>query len=423
MSINFSKIQKTGKLALAGLGANKTRTALSVLGIVIGVAAVIAIVSMGQGLKSLIMGQLNSFGSDVMSIEVKVPGSDMENSMRSMATGVEITTLKASDAEALRDKDRFPYIESVSGYSSTMELTTYGGEEKQVMIIAADAHYSAIDPLAVAERGRFFTEEEDESAAQVVLIGKDLAAQFFGQDDPLDKSIKIKNKNFRVIGVLKERGEMMSINMDELLIVPVRTSQKLLQGVDHIMEIGVRLTDKKYLAQATYEMSGLMRERHKITDPKNDDFQIFTMDEAMKTVNSITTAISILLGLLAAISLFVGGVGIMNIMLVIVAERTKEIGLRKAVGARYRDIMGQFVLEAVVISLLGGLLGVVLGVSFSFAVAWAITHYGGMDWPFVVSSGAIAVSFLVAAAFGIVFGWYPAQEAARLNPIEALRKS
>jgi putative ABC transport system permease protein len=166
-----------------------------------------------------------------------------------------------------------------------------------------------------------------------------------------------------------------------------------------------------------------MRERHKIEEAKNDDFEIFTMDEAMQTVGAITTAISILLGLLAAISLFVGGIGIMNIMLVIVAERTKEIGLRKAVGARYRDIMSQFILEAIAISLIGGLLGVIIGVSFSYLAAWAIVTYAKLEWPFVISYGAILVSFGVAAAFGIVFGWYPAKEAARLSPIEALRKS
>jgi len=423
MSINSPKILKTMKLACAGLTSNKTRTGLSVLGIVIGVAAVIIIVSMGQGLKSLILGQLTSFGSDVMSIEIKIPGSDLASSSRSMAQGVVITSLKSADAEALRNKDRFPYIDVVSGYSSGMELATYKEEEKQAMIIASDAYYQGIDTLTVAKAGRFFTQAENDSVAQVVLIGSDIAKKFFGEDDPVGKNIKIKNKNFLVIGVLKERGSVMTFNMDELLIIPIKTSQKILQGVDHIQEIGIRLEDKKYLAQAKYEIAGLMREQHKIEDPKNDDFQIVTMDEALKTVDSITTAISILLGLLAAISLFVGGIGIMNIMLVIVAERTREIGLRKAVGARYRDIMNQFVMEAMAISLIGGLIGIVIGVSFSFLVSQIITYYLGMDWPFVISSGAILISFVVAAVFGMVFGWYPAKEAAQLSPIEALRKN
>jgi len=423
MSINSPKFIKTIKLALAGLTSNKTRTGLSVLGIVIGVAAVIMIVSVGQGLKALIMDQLNSFGSDVMSVQIKIPGSDAASSSRSMVQGVVITTLKESDAEAIRDKDRFPYVAAVSGYSSGMELATYGGEEKQTMIIASDASYRDIDAMTIVEKGRFYTQEENESAAQVVVIGSEIAKKFFGDNDPVGKDIKIKNKNFKVIGVLKERGAIMTFSMDELLMVPVRTSQKILQGVDHIQEIGIKLKDKKYLAQAEYEIASLMRERHKIDDPKNDDFEVFTMDEAMKTVNSITTAISILLGLLAAISLFVGGVGIMKIMQVIVAERTREIGLRKAVGARYKDIMSQFVMEAVAISLLGGLIGIIIGVSCSFLISGVITTYMGMDWPFVISWETILISFLVAAMFGVVFGWYPAKEAAQLSPIEALRKN
>jgi len=411
------------KLALAGLTANKTRTGLSVLGIVIGVAAVIVIVSMGQGLKSFILGQLNAFGSDVMTVEIKIPGSDFASSSRSMAQGVVITTLKEEDAEALRDKDRFPYIQVASGYSSGMELATYEDKEKQAMIIAADAYYPKIDTLTIAKEGRFFTQAENGSVSQVVIIGSDIAKDFFGEVSPIGKNIKIKNKNFQVVGVLKERGAMLTFNMDELLIIPIRTSQKVLQGTDHIQEIGIRLEDKKYLAQAKFEIAGLMREQHKIEDSQNDDFQIVTMDEALTTVNSITTAISVLLGLLAAISLFVGGVGIMNIMLVIVAERTKEIGLRKAVGARYKDIMGQFVLEAMAISLLGGLIGVIIGIAFSFVAAYLITHYAGLAWPFVISSSAILISFIVAAMFGVVFGWYPAKEAARLSPIDALRKN
>ncbi len=410
------------KLALVGLTSNQSRTGLSVLGIVIGVAAVIMIVSTGQGLRALIMEQLNTFGSDVMSVEVKIPGSDYMSSMRSTIQGVVITTLKESDAAALRDKDRFPYIRTASGYSAGMELATYQEEDIQAMIIASDAYYQGIDMMTQVERGRFYDDADNNSIAQVAVIGSEIAKDFFGGVDPIGKNIKIKNKNFEVIGVLKERGEVMTVSMDELIMMPIRTYQKIIAGVDHIQEIGIKLEDERYLGQAKYEIASLMRERHKIADPKNDDFEIFTMDEAMRTVDSITAAISILLGLLAAISLFVGGIGIMNIMLVIVAERTKEIGLRKAVGARYRDIMGQFVMEAVAISLLGGFIGVIIGVSFSYLIAYVITNYLGMEWPFVISYGAILASFFVAAFFGIVFGWYPAKEAADLNPIEALRK-
>lgn len=381
------------------------------------------IVSVGQGLKALVMEQLNVFGTDVLSVGIKIPGSDSGNNVKSMAQGVVITTLKESDAEALRNRDRFPYIKTASGYLSSSVMVSYGEEEKDAMLLASDAYYKDIDTATVVEKGRFYTQEENESTAQVIVIGFDIADGLFGSSDPLGKNIKIKNKNFKVIGVLKERGDIMSMNMDDLMMMPVGTSQKTLQGIDYIQEIGIKLEDEKYLAQAKYEISSLMRERHKIDDPKNDDFKVTTMEEAMDSVNSITDAISVLLGLLAAISLVVGGVGIMNIMLVIVAERTREIGLRKAVGAHYKDIMSQFVMEAVAISLLGGLIGIIIGVSLSYLLAQVITTYVGIDWPFVVSWTAISISSLTAAMFGIIFGWYPAKEAAQLSPIEALRKN
>lgn len=411
------------KLALAGLSANKTRTALSVLGIVIGVASVIMIVSMGQGLQNLILGQFSSLGTDLVSVQTKIPGEELEGSMTSRGSGIIVTTLKDSDAEALRNNRRFPYISAASGYSSSQEIVQAGEEKKRTMIIASDSFYPAIDSATVAEQGRFFTEDENKSLAKVAVIGKDLATKFFGEDDPVGKTIRIKDVNFKVVGVLKARGSMMSFNMDELVMVPVKTSQKFLEGVDYVQELGIKLADKKYLEQSKEEITSLMRERHDIDKPADDDFEIVTMDEAMTTVSSVTSAISMLLGLLAAISLFVGGIGIMNIMLVIVAERTKEIGLRKAVGARYKDIMNQFVFEAVAISLLGGLIGIIIGVSCSLLIAYLITQYGGLDWPFTVSYGAIIISFAVAAFFGIVFGWYPAKEAAQLSPIDALRKN
>lgn len=411
------------KLALAGLEANKTRTGLSVLGIVIGVAAVIMIVSMGQGLQNLIMGQFGSLGTDLVSIQPTLPGEDMQSSMTSRGQGVVITSLKLSDAEALRDKKRFPYISSASGYTSTQEMAVHKDSKKMTMIIAADSYYREIDTESDVARGRFFTEEENRGMAKVAVIGKDLAEKFYGEDDPIGKTFRMKNENFEVVGISKERGSVLTFNMDEMAIIPVKTYQKFLQDVDYIQEIGIRLEDKKYLEQSKEEIAVLMRERHKIDDPKDDDFQIVTMDEMISAMNSVTTTISALLGLLAAISLFVGGVGIMNIMLVIVAERTKEIGLRKALGARYKDIMRQFVFEAVAISLLGGFIGIAIGVVLSFIVSQVITRYGGFDWPFVVSFWAIGISFAVAAFFGIVFGWYPAKEAARLSPIDALRKN
>ncbi|MDF1498760.1 MAG: ABC transporter permease [Patescibacteria group bacterium] len=411
---------KNLKLAITGLVANKTRTALSVLGIVIGVAAVIVIVSVGQGLRTLVIGQIDAFGPNLMSVEIKIPGSDYGNSIRSTAEGVVITTLKSSDAEAIRDRKRFPYVKAASGYSAAQEWAKYQSEEQQVLIIGADSYYPQIDGQVKTTKGRFFMESENKGMAKVAVIGSKIAEEFFPNTDPIGKNIKIKQINFEVIGVLQSRGVVFGFNMDEMVIIPIHTVQKLILGVDHILEIGIQLEDQKYFPQARVEIAQLLRQRHNIDDPKNDDFQLVTMDQAIEIIDSVTGAISLLLGLLAAISLLVGGIGVMNTMLVIVTERTREIGLRKSLGAKNKDILSQFVLESVLISLFGGFGGVFWGILISYAMTYVINSFG-IDWPFVISFSAIIISFIVAAFFGIIFGWYPAQKAAKLNPIEALR--
>ena len=390
------------------------------LGIVIGVAAVIVIVSVGQGLKVLIVDQINVFGENMMSVSVKVPGSDFGASMQSMAEGTVITTLKYEDVEAVRDKERFPYIKAVSGYAAGMEWATYQEKEKQVMFIASDAYYPDIDGQLKIAQGRYFTNEEERGMAKVVVIGSGVAEKFFGDGEAIGKQIKIKKINFKVIGVAADRGMIMTFDYDNLVYLPLKTTQKLITGVDHLVEFAMVTEDDQHFAQAKAEISQLLRERHNIDDPAKDDFEVMSMDQIVEIVNTVTDLISLLLGLLAAISLLVGGVGIMNIMLVIVAERTREIGLRKALGAKRKDIMNQFVMEAALISILGGIVGIISGIAFSFLVTLAVRAYD-FDWPFVVSIEAIVISFLVAAGFGILFGWYPANKAAKLNAIEALR--
>ena len=390
------------------------------LGIVIGVAAVIVIVSVGQGLKVLIVDQINVFGENMMSVSVKVPGSDYGASIQSMAEGTVITTLKYDDVEAVRDKERFPYIKAVSGYAAGMEWATYQEKEKQVMFIASDAYYPDIDGQLKIAQGRYFTNEEERGMAKVVVIGSGVAEKFFGDGEAIGKQIKIKKINFKVIGVAADRGMIMTFDYDNLVYLPLKTTQKLITGIDHLVEFAMVTEDDQHFAQAKAEISQLLRERHNIDDPAKDDFEVMSMDQIVEIVNTVTDLISLLLGLLAAISLLVGGVGIMNIMLVIVAERTREIGLRKALGAKRKDILNQFVLEAALISILGGIVGIISGITLSFLVTLAVRAYD-FDWPFVVSTEAVVVSFLVATFFGILFGWYPANKAAKLNAIEALR--
>ena len=411
---------KTIKLAIVGLKSNKTRTALSMLGIVIGVAAVIVIVSVGQGLRVLIVDQINVFGENMMSVQVKVPGSDYGASMQSMVEGTVITTLKYDDVEAVRDKKRFPYIKSVSGYVAGMEWATCREQEKRVMFIASDAYYPDVDGQLKMSQGTYFTNEEERGMARVVVIGSKVASKFFGEGNPIGEQIKIKQINFKVIGVVVDRGMIMTFDYDSMVYLPLKTAQKLITGTDHLVEFAMVMEDDQHFAQAKAEISQLLRVRHNISDSSKDDFEIMSMDQIVEIVNTVTSLISILLGLLAAISLLVGGVGIMNIMLVIVAERTREIGLRKSLGARQKDILDQFITEAVLISVLGGLVGIIFGIFISLIVTLVVRAYD-FNWPFVISVEAIFISFIVAVGFGIVFGWYPAKKAAKLNPIEALR--
>ncbi len=418
--MKFVKTQffKTIDLALIALRINKTRTALSVLGIVIGVAAVIVIVSVGQGLRTLIINQVSDFGANMMEVSIKVPGSDESASMRSMAEGVTITTLKYADVEAVRRK--FPYVKTASGDIMGSEWASYQDKEKRVMFIGCDAYYPQIDGQLKIDKGRFFTNDEERGMARVVVIGSKVAKKFFGDEDPIGKQIRIKKINFKVIGVAKERGMLFFIDMDNMVYIPLKTAQKLITGTDHLLEFMVMLEDKKYFPQAKEEISQLLRRRHGIDDPSKDDFRVLTMDQVVSIIDTVTNVISLLLGLLAAISLLVGGVGIMNIMLVIVTERTREIGLRKALGARGKDILNQFIIESVLISVFGGLIGILFGVAISFLITLLARSYN-FNWPFVVSFEAIIVSFIIAAGFGIIFGWWPAKKAAELNPIEALR--
>ena len=383
---------KTIKLAIVGLKANMTRTALSVLGIVIGVAAVIVIVSVGQGLKVLIVDQISVFGDNMMNVAVKVPGSDLGSSMQSMVEGTVITTLKYEDVEAVRDKERFPYIKAVSGYAAGMNWATYQEKEKQVMIIASDAYYPDIDGQLKVAKGRYFSNEEERGMARVVVIGSKIADNFFQGQDPIGKQIKIKQISFKVIGVMQERGLVMTMDWDTMVYIPLKTSQKLITGVDHLVEFAMVMEDDQHFAQGKAEISQLLRQRHNIDDPTKDDFEVMSMDQIIEIVNTVTSVISLLLGLLAAISLIVGGVGIMNIMLVIVAERTREIGLRKSLGAKRKDIMNQFVTEAILISVIGGIIGIILGIILSLVITIAVRAYG-FDWPFVVSIEAIIISF------------------------------
>lgn len=413
--------------------ANKTRTSLTILGMVIGISAVIIVYSAGEGIQSLILGQVESFGTNVIISEVRIPtgkksqtSKDMQSGA-AMAQGVQVTTLVAEDLEKI---NKLPNV--IRSYGSIMgqEQVSYENEMKKTYIFGTNKSYIDID-VSEIEDGSFFTDEEENSLAEVVVLGSKIKEQLFGDNDPLGKMIKIRKSKFRVIGALKERGAVMGVNYDEFVFVPLKTLQKKIMGIDYMTYAVTEIKDVDIAEDTAEEIRYTLREDHDIVQPivdasgvpdlSKDDFRVTTMAETMEILNTITGAITLLLLAIVAISLIVGGVGIMNIMYVIVSERTAEIGLRMAVGAQKSDILYQFLTESIIITIFGGIFGVIVGVLISFLIALGANSFG-LGWEFSIPVKAYIVSLSFSFVFGVLFGLYPARKAARLNPIEALRK-
>ena len=415
-------IKNSIKMAMMSLSANKTRTALTVLGMVIGIAAVIIVFSAGEGIRSLVLGQVESFGSDFIQVETKVPSTKKgsageQQSATAMAQGIQITTLKLSDKEKI---DRLANIKSSYAAIQGQDQISYGSELRKTILYGVSSTFLNIDNGEI-DYGRFFTEEEEKSLSQVIVLGSGIKDKLFGDADPIGKYVTLHKNKYHVVGVMKERGSSGIINLDDFIFVPIRTQQKRIMGIDHIYSIIAKLNDMKLENETAEEIKDILRQSHNITNPDKDDFRITTMEEVMNTLNTITGALTLLLLAIVAISLIVGGVGIMNIMYVAVTERTSEIGLRKAVGAKYRDIMEQFLFEAVSITLLGGILGTIIGVTISALIAWAANDMLNLSWKFIIPIRAYVTAIIFSLSFGLVFGVYPAKKAAKLDPINALR--
>jgi putative ABC transport system permease protein len=406
------------KISWQSLRAHKLRSALTILGIVIGITSVVLVFTAGEGLKGILLAQIKQWGSDFIEVEVKVPSVSKTSSENatSMTLGINITTLKEADAEAIK---KHPNISNAYSAIIGQAMVTKDEKSNTKQIWGVSASFINIDTSKVAV-GRFFTEAEDKSLAKVVVIGQKIKEDYFGQTNPIGQYIKIGHNNYQVIGVMEERGAIMYMDMDDFIYMPLKTLQKLVMGVDHIVFIIADLKDQS-LAQATADdLTLLMRNRHNITDPNKDDFAVTTREEMLEMFNSIFAGVTLLLMAIVAISLIVGGVGIMNIMLVSVTERTNEIGLRKAVGASPYQIRNQFLWEAIFLTFSGGLVGIILGILISFLTA-VIANSQGLSWPFVVKPGALLIAVFVSSLIGLIFGYFPAKKAANLDPIEALR--
>jgi putative ABC transport system permease protein len=414
------------KQAIRGVKSNPSRTVLTTLGIMIGIGTVILVLSAGEGFKSYINGQVDAFGSNIVIAEVSVPASTKarangglsSNEPNSSANNaVPITTLKIRDVEDIKN---VPNVKNAYGASIGQQVVTYKNVSKNAFIFGASAARFDIDKSVIA-KGRGFSSQEDKSLAQVAVLGSSISDDLFGDTDPLGKLIRVGNYNFEVIGVYEAKGGFSPMGEDEQVFIPVTTLQKKIQGIDYLIYLVAELEDNGKADATSLDIADVLRNNHYITDPVRDDFKVRTARESLATFDTILQAITFLLIAIASISLIVGGVGVMNIMYVIVTERIGEIGLKKAIGARNHDILFEFLLEAMLLTIIGGVIGIIGGSFFAFIISKVAQSYG-LTWQFIVPIWGVILSVSVSAIIGIVFGVFPARNAARLNPIDALNK-
>ncbi len=412
------------KQSVKALRSNLVRTGLTTLGIVIGIGTVILVLSAGEGFRSLINAQLDAFGTNTLYIQTRVPpttknkGAGAASADQSRAASpVVITSLKERDIEDIKKLNN---ISGAYGMVVGQKVISYRNVEKSILFYGASASRFDIDKGKLTE-GRFFTQGEDTGADQVVILGNSLATDLFGQQDPINQLVRLGDMNFTVIGVYESRGGLGG-DQDNTLYMPLRTAQKKVLGIDHLLMAIVQVNDIN-IAEATAEdIRMVLRQNHNTdeTNPDKDDFVVQTQADALGTFNTIFNGITILLIAIAAISLIVGGVGIMNIMYVVVTERTSEIGLKKALGAKPSDILNEFLIEAVLVTVIGGVFGIIFG-SFLGWVVSLVANAANLAWTFAVPLYSIFIAVGVSATIGILFGVLPAREAAKLDPIRALQ--
>ena len=393
------------KVALKSLATNRLRTFLAMLGIIIGVGSVISMLALGAGAQKQVMDRISAMGTNLLVVR---PGQHHHRGVRSGSQ----QNLVPDDAQAIINET--PGVSQVAPVVSGSAQLKYFNKNSQSSVIGTSMTYFPIRNFEI-ERGRAFTESEAEKMARVAIIGSVTGENLFETEDPLGRIIKIKNMNFRVIGILTSKGDQGWFNPDDQVIIPYTVAMKQLLGVSHLREIDVQVADGSDSGKVEESITALLRQRHRLQADEEDDFNIRSQAEMVETASSFTRTFTILLGGIASISLLVGGIGIMNIMLVTVTERTREIGVRKAIGARDRDILWQFLIETLILSGMGGMIGVAFGV----CVAKLVSEMTQFSTVVQVPSILLALSF--SAAVGIFFGYYPAHRAAMLNPIEALR--
>jgi len=396
--------------SLTTLTVNKLRTGLAILGIVIGIGSVIALVSLGNASQQAVQSQIQSLGANLLTVN---PGSQRSGAVRGASGGS--TTLTNADATAIAISPQITTITNVSPEFSRRSQVTTGGNNTNTQIVGVVPVYADVHKVTVSS-GNFISQRDEDTLAKVAVVGPQVVSDLFGDNaNVLGQTLRIGGQTLAIIGVTTSKGGSGFMNQDDIIYVPLSTAQKQLFGVNYLSSIAVEAKSAEVMTEAQNQIGYLLLTRHKFNDPSQADFSIFSQQDILNTASSITSTFTGMLSGIAAISLLVGGIGIMNIMLVTVTERTREIGLRKALGAKKKTIITQFLIESIILTITGGIFGMILGIIISLIISKLI------NLPFAMSVSSIIMAIGVSGAIGIIFGLYPARKAANLQPIEALR--